>query len=90
MKVHDFVLVTEFLCQLEQDTHLQRAILKTFLCLGFGFFALTQSIQTACFEDENLLILLTTFDQLIIDCHGLSIDREIVKVSELEYLKCSC
>ena len=73
MQIHDLVLITKFLRQLEEETHLKWAVFDALLSLSLRFPVLTERVQAASLVDEDLLILLATLDQLVIDSHGLPI-----------------
>ena len=88
MKVHNLVLIAQFLRQLEEKAHFKSAILNTLLSLLLSLLILAKGIVAAGLVDEDLLVLLSTLDKLIIDLHGLSIDRRQQKRS-ISYFKCS-
>ena len=67
MKVHDLVLVAKFLRQLEEQTHLKRAVLNTLLSFCLGLPVLTERVKAASLVDIDLLVLLATLDKLVID-----------------------
>lgn len=71
MQIHDFVLISKFLSQLEEQTHLERAIFNTFFSLGLCFAVLTERVKAASLVDVDLLVLISTLDKLIVDLHGL-------------------
>jgi len=74
VQVHDFVLITKFLSELEEKTHLERAVLDTLFSLGLGFAVLSKSVQTASLVNIDLLVLISTLDQFIVDCHRFPTD----------------
>ena len=73
MQVHDFILIAQFLGQLEQKAHFQRAVLKALFGLCLSFLVLTSCVQTAGLVYIDLLVLLAALDKLIVDLHGLPI-----------------
>lgn len=73
MQVHDFILIAQFLSQLEQKAHFQRAVLKALFGLCLSFLVLASCVQTAGLVYIDLLVLLAALDELIVDLHGLPI-----------------
>ena len=74
MKVHNLVLVAEFLRQLEEKAHFERAVLNALLSFGLGLTVLAEGVKAASLVYEDLLVWLLALDQLIVDLHGLAID----------------
>ena len=72
MKIHDLVLIAELLGQLEKETHLESTVLEALFALSLGFTELSESIQTARLVDEDLLVLFSALDELVINTHGLA------------------
>ena len=81
MKVHDLVLVAKFLRQLEEKAHFESAILDTLFSLFLSLLILAKCVVAAGFVDEDLLVLFSALDKLIIDLHGLAIYRRQKKRS---------
>ena len=88
MKVHNLVLVAKFLRQLEKKAHFQSAVLNALLSLFLSLLILAKGIVAAGLVDEDLLVLLLAFDKLIVDLHGLAIEKRRQKWSIL-YFKLS-
>jgi len=69
MQVHDFVLVAEFLRQLEEEAILEGSILRALLGLSLRFFVLSQCIKTGRFEKVDLRVKVVPLDQFIVYIH---------------------
>lgn len=75
MQVHDFVLVAEFLRQLEEEAILEGSILRALLGLSLRFFVLSQCIKTGRFEKVDLRVKVVPLDQFIVYIHRSPTDQ---------------
>ena len=75
MQVHDLIFIAKLLSKLEEQAHLERAVLEALFCLGLGLFVLSEGIQTASFVYMDLLILFTAFHEFVVDTHGLTLEE---------------
>ena len=71
MQVHDFVLISELLGQLEQKTHFERTVFEALFGFSLSFLVLSSRVETAGLVYIDLLVLLATLDQFIVDLHSL-------------------
>lgn len=72
VQVHNLVLVTKFLSQLEEKSILERGVHLTLFALLLRFLILSEGIETGGFEQMDLLVVTITLHQLIVHIHGTS------------------
>ena len=72
VQVHNLVLVSEFLGQLEEKSILERGVHLTLFALLLGFLILSEGVETGGLEQVDLLVVTITLHQLIVHIHGTS------------------
>ena len=82
MQIHNLVFVPQFLRQLEEETHLEGAVLDALLGLGLCLLVLAKSVETARLVNVDILVLVAALNKLIVDLHGLAAP----KTNRLEYV----
>jgi hypothetical protein len=69
MQIHDFILISQLLCELEQQSYFKRRVLLALLTFSLRFFVHAKRIQTASLEHVQVVERLTALDQLVINVH---------------------
>ena len=70
MITHDLILITTLLCQLEKHSVFNFGVLCP-LGLNLRFLVVAESIHAACFECVNILIVVSSLHQLVVNVHCL-------------------
>jgi hypothetical protein len=72
MQIHDFIFITQLLCELEQNTVLKWCVLTALLTFLFRFFVLGESVETGCLKQMDLGVVFVSFHKFVVDIHSSS------------------
>ena len=72
MEIHNFVFIAQLLSKLKQNSVLEGCVFSALLALLFRFFVLSESVETGCFEQVDLLIVFVPLHELVVDVHSAS------------------
>ncbi len=69
--IHDFILITELLRELEKQPVPEPAIFWRPLSFLLGLLVLTEGVQAASFEAVDVAVVVRPLHQLVVDVHRL-------------------
>lgn len=72
MEIHDFVFIAQLLSKLKQNSVLEGCVFSALFALLFRFFVLSESVETGCFEQVDLLIVFVPLHELVVNVHSAS------------------